>query len=121
MATLGFKLEYFKGDTASDEGVYIQLRSDLTGYMTLISKEAYAKLSDERKTDTMTALFACPGVVQASCQAYRVYVEKSPVFGWSEVLGPVVEAIKVAAECDDLVELPGSPLYLTSDAGRRST
>lgn len=120
MSDLGFKLEYFKADTASDEAVYIQLRSDLVGYMSLIGKEDYSKLADGKKTAIMTAIFACLGVTQASAQAYRVYIEKSPVFSWTEVLGPVVEAIRVATGNDTITELPGSPTYLTSDAGRRS-
>lgn len=123
MSTLQYKLEYFKGagGGASDEGVYIQLRSDppYESYMSQIGREDYVGLEDDRKTDFLNALFECEGVVELSVSAFRVYVEKSPVFSWSEVLGPVIEEIRIATEDDDIEELPGSPLYLTDKNDRR--
>ena len=121
MSNLDFKLEYFKGDTASDEGVFIQLRSNPTGFMKLVSREEYSLLAEADLVDVVTALFNCPGVVRLSVQAYRVWIEKSPVFGWSEVLGPVIEQLRIDTGQLGVNELPGSPTYLSSNTERRST
>lgn len=123
MADLEYKLEYFKGvgGGASDEGVYIQLRSDppYESYISRIGREDYTQLDDDFKTDFLNALFECVGVVSLSVSAYRVYVEKSPVFTWTEVLSPVIEEIRIATETDSVVELPGSPIYLENKDDRR--
>lgn len=121
MSDLDFKLEYFKGDTASDEGVYIQLRSNPSGFIKLVSREEYNLLAEEDLVTIVTALFACPGVVRVAVQAYRVWIEKSPVFGWSEVLGPVIEQLRIDTGQLGVNELPGSPTYLKSNTERRST
>lgn len=123
MSTLEYKLEFFKGvgGGASDEGVYIQLRTDppYESYISRIGREDYIALQDDYKTDFVTALFACSGVVGVSVSAFRVYIEKSPVFSWTEVLSPIIEEIRIATETDDISELPGSPMYLTDKDDRR--
>jgi hypothetical protein len=117
---LVFKLEYFKGiGGASDEGVFIQLKTDVPAYCSKIGKEEYVNGGGD-PSDFMDGIFAVPGVVVASSQAFRVYVEKSPLFTWSEVLGPLLEFIRVQVGADNLQEATGSPTTLGSENDRRS-
>lgn len=120
MAGLAYKLEYFKGaDGASDEGVYIQMRSDVSSYLKLISKEAYLR-GDGVGSDLATSLFAIPGVVRLALQAHRVYIEKSPVYSWSEILGPAMALLQGDTNTDSLIELPGSGVTLDTADDRRA-
>lgn len=119
MAVLEFKLEYFKGDGgATDEGCFIQLRSEITAYCTLVSKEAYVR--GQGTTSTLaTNIFAVPGVVRAALQSFRVYIEKSPVFTWEETLGPVMVVLMQDTGTTGLSELLGSGITLTTENDRR--
>lgn len=120
---LSYKLEYFKGvGGAADEGVYIQIRSDPPAYQTLVTKEDYInEVGNVVQSDFMDGLFAIDGVVRAASQAWRVYIEKSPVFTWEEVLADVLPYI--AAQCGEsgTTKLAGSDVNLGSENDRRST
>lgn len=119
MAALDFKLEYCRSsDGPSDEGCFIQLRSDISAYTTLVSKESYASGSGT-ESDLATNLFTVPGVVRLALQGFRVYVEKSPVFEWSEVLGPFMVVLQGDVGADSLNELPGSGVKLETLDTRR--
>lgn len=118
---LVFKLEYFKGvGGASDEGVFIQLKSDVPAYSTKVTKEDYVNGVGGTASDFMDGIFSVSGVVVAASQAFRVYVEKSPLFEWSEVLGPLMEFVRIQVGADNLEEAVGSPTTLTSENDRRS-
>lgn len=117
MAVLEYKLEYFKG---ADEGCYIQLRTEVPAYQHIIAKEVYFSTDNKVHSDFCTAVFNVPGVVRLSSQAWRLYIEKSPVFTWSEVLGPVMAVLMEFTDCTSLHELQGSGVTLTSDTDRRS-
>ncbi len=120
MATLEYKLEYFKGALGSnDDGVFIQLRTDLPVYQEAITREGYYS-AGVNQTDFVTALFAIYGVVRISAQAWRLYVEKSPVFQWNEVLPPILEVVKTFTGCTGIHEMPGSGQTLISIKDRRS-
>lgn len=117
---LVFKLEYFKGiGGASDEGCFIQLKTDVPAYCSKIGKEEYV-LGGGTPSDFMDGIFSVPGVVVAGAGAFRVYVEKSPLFEWTEVLGPLLEFIRTEVGADNLEEAIGSPTTLTSENDRRS-
>jgi hypothetical protein len=114
-----FKLEYFKGlGGASDEGVFVQLKTEVPVYMSKTTKEAYYELGET--SDFMDGIFAIPGVVIAASNSFRVYIEKSPIFTWSEILGPLLEHIRVSVGADSLIEAAGSPTTLTTENDRRS-
>jgi hypothetical protein len=88
MAALQYKFEYLQGAIGpTDDGVFIQLRTDVPAYQPIITKELYFSAQNTTTTALATALFGINGVVRLSTQAWRVYIEKSPVFQWDEVLG----------------------------------
>jgi hypothetical protein len=64
MPTLEYKLEYIKDDdTAGDDGAMLHVRTDVPSYRTMISKEEYGCLPEDKQNDFITSLFAIPGVV----------------------------------------------------------
>jgi hypothetical protein len=117
---LVFKLEYFKGvGGASDEGCFVQLKTDVPAYCSKISKEEYVN-GGGNPSDFMDGIFAIAGITVAGSGAFRVYVEKSPLFTWSEILGPLMEFIRVQVGAIALEEAAGSPTTLVSENDRRS-
>lgn len=119
--TLDYKLEYLKGATGGpcDDGVYIQLRTDVPAYQHIIAKEDYYSLPTSSQSAFMTGLFALSGVVRASSQAHRVYIEKSPVFDWDDINESVLGYLAEQIDVGDPSELPGSPVTLDSENSRR--
>lgn len=138
MATLQYKLEYFQGAAGpTDPGVYIQLRTDLPAYQAVITKEIYFSAENSTTSPFVTAVFGVPGVVRLASQAWRLYVEASPVFKWDEVLGvpyqpgialpmqvpatnSVMYVVMTYCNCDSVTALGGSGLTLTNANSRRS-
>jgi hypothetical protein len=120
--TLDYKLEYFKGvgGGATDEGVFIQLRTDVPAYTHIIAKEDYFNLPSSSQNAFMTGLFGIAGVVRASSQAHRLYYEKSPVFTWEEMNPTVLAYLAAQIGVGDPNELPGSPITLEGTNNRRS-
>jgi len=117
---LVFKLEYFKGiGGASDEGVFIQLKTEVPAFQSKIRKEEYFSASTTPSA-FMNGIFLVPGVVVAASNSFRVYLEKSPLFNWSQVLGPVMEFIRVAVGATNLEEASGSPTTLSTRNDRRT-
>lgn len=122
MAALEYKLEYYKGagGGATDDGAFIHLRTDSPAYQQIISKETYWSAENSAShTDLVNHLFDVPGVVRLACQAWRIYVEKSPVFKWDEVMPGVLNVLQTDTSSTSLSELPGSGLTLASDNDRR--
>lgn len=109
MANLKYKLEY-NWDTSepADAGVYIQLRDNTPVYMSHTDKEDYDVLPDDEKHVWLTGLFDIAGVTEVSSRAYRVWIMKSPVYSWNEVLLPTLHFMKEQLGYDDIEELPGS-------------
>lgn len=121
--TLDYKLEYLQGADQggpSDEGVMIHTKIDLPNYISLIGKEDYTKLATDQQTAFITGLFALPGITELSVTRYRVFVEKSPAFDWTEVIPPILSYLQTQLGATALNELPGSKLILSSYLDRRS-
>ena len=116
---LQYKLEFLKNDTTSaDSGVYIHLRQNVPIYVRQITKESYETGSN--LSEWMTGIFNIGGVTDASSLAYRVWVVKSPVFTWDEVITPLLYFIMDYLGEKTLEELPGSGITLNSATDRRS-
>ena len=121
MAQLAYKLEYYQGAAGpADEGVFIQLRTDVPAYQHVITKEVYFGPENTNHSEFCNALFNIAGVVRLSSQAHRLYIEKSPVFTWQEILGPVFNVLNYYTGTSGVVELPGSGVTLSSVDDRRS-
>lgn len=104
-----YKLEYQWDDTEeADDGVYIQMRANVPKYLSHIDKEDYDALDDEDKHAFTDGLFDVYGVTELSSRAYRVWIMKSPVYSWEEVLNPTLLFLRDWYGFDELEELPGS-------------
>lgn len=104
-----YKLEFsYDISTPSDAAVYIQMRKNPPIYRSHIDKENYDVLPDEAKHEWLTGLFNISGVVELSSKAYRIWIMKSPVFTWEEVLLPVLHFMRTWFEEEVLYEMPGS-------------
>lgn len=122
MANLEYKLEYFKGagGSATDEGVFIHLRTDPPGYQTVITKESYSSAENSsNQTDFIDSLFDVAGIVRLASQGWRLYIEKSPVFTWEEIIPNILDVLVDVTGSDGVTELPGSGLTLITDDDRR--
>ena len=109
MANLLYKLEYNWDDSdPSDAGVYIQLRDNPPVYRSQTDKEVYDVLPTEEKHDWLTGLFNIAGVTEVSSRAYRIWIMKSPVYTWQEVLTPALGFMKDWYGHADIQDLPGS-------------
>lgn len=116
--TMEYKIEYLKNDgEPEDHSCYIQLRQNVPVYMSRIDKEAY-EYGDNRN-DWMDGIFQIPGIVEASSRAYRVWVSKSPVFTWSEVLGNLIPYMASVLGGGGSTELFGSGITLEHPNNRR--
>lgn len=126
MANFFYKLEFVFDDTApGDASVFIQMRNNPPIYQDHITKEEYDILPDEEKNDFLTHLFAFAGVVELSTKAYRIWLMKSPVYHWDEVLVPILYYLTAYYSYDTYEALPGSAnvdgtgLTLSSPNNRR--
>ena len=109
MPNLQYKLEYNWDDTdPADAGVYVQLRDNVPVYRSHTDKEVYDVLPEEEKHPWLTGLFNIAGVTELSSRAYRVWLMKSPVYSWQEVLLPTLSFMRDWFSYDGLEELPGS-------------
>jgi len=122
---LEYKLEFNTPSGAADDSVYIHLRVDPV-YRTRIGKEAYSLLDAADKQPLITELFDIAGVVEISTKAHRVWLMKSPIFSWQEVLQPVLFLLRDRFGETSISPLPGSAeidgsgLRLDSDTNRRT-
>jgi hypothetical protein len=120
MAAFQYKLEYLKDDELpQDPAVFIHLRVNTPIYMTKIKKENYD--IGTFKHDWMTGIFNIGGVVEAASQAYRVWLMKSPVFQWDEVIPPLIWFMADYLGLSPIQELPGSGITLNAVTDRRPT
>lgn len=122
---LDFRLEFLYDESDSaDAGVYIHMRQDPPVYQDHVTKEDFA-ISEEPE-DFVSALFEIEGVVEVSVKAYRVWIMKSPVFTWLEVLTPTMNTLKTLLGESTLNMLPasgkldGSGFTLSAVENRRS-
>lgn len=107
--SLFVKLEYvYDDETPADASVFIHLRRNPPIYQAHIDKEDYDILPDEEKNEFLTALFVIAGVTELSTSAYRIWLMKSPVYLWSEIIPPVLEYLRSYYSEADIQFLPGS-------------
>ena len=106
---LQYRLEFLQEEgSPADDSVFIHLRSDVPAFRGRIGKEAYSNLDDADKSTFMDGLFEIDGITEASSQAFRVWIMKSPAFTWPEVLNTVLEYLRVQIGEDSIEDLPGS-------------
>ena len=106
-----YKLEFtYDETTPSDSSVYIQMRRNTPIYQSHITKEDYDVLPDIQKNAFLTGLFNISGVVELSTKAYRIWVMKSPVFNWEEVLTPLLYYVANFYGESAITSLPGSAM-----------
>lgn len=104
-----YKLEFIFDDTSpSDSSVFIQMRDNPPIYMVHTNKEDYDIIDDDLKNPFITALFNIAGISEMSIKSYRIWIMKSPVYSWTEVLGPVLAYLSEFYEYVGTESLPGS-------------
>ena len=109
MPNLIYRLEFnYDESTRSDSSVFIQLRENPPIYQEHIDKEKYDILPEELKNVFLTSIFNISGVTELSVKAYRVWIMKSPVYNWKEVLDPVLYYIASYYSFDDIEQMLGS-------------
>lgn len=117
MPNLFYRAEFFKDETEpSNEGVYLQLRQSpvAADWIDRVRKQDYAG-----GTSTLAdAIFTVAGVTELSIQPFRVWVSKSPIYQWSEVVPPVLGSIKGRLGLSGVEEMFGSPVYLDKSKDR---
>lgn len=117
MANLDFRLEYVK-IPLHDEGIFVHVRTDVPEYRSFVHREDYFIGADDVRTVFFTSIMNTPGITGAAAQAFRLYLTKSPVFSWSELLGPIMELMRVTLNLDALNELYDSGNTVLPDARR---
>jgi hypothetical protein len=121
MANLKYKVEYLKDDKKlGDEGALLHVTPDVGTYRSYVTREEYMCMDPDLQSAFMDSIFAVEGVVAAASQANRIFIEKSPIFTWDEVVTPVLEAARVMTSTLDVEELPGSGVNLGDTKNRRS-
>ena len=109
MPNLIYRLEFnYDESTRSDSSVFIQLRENPPIYQEHIDKEKYDILPEELKNVFLTSIFNISGVTELSVKAYRVWIMKSPVYNWKEVLDPVLYYIASYYSFDDIEQMLAS-------------
>lgn len=104
---LRYRLEYTYDETIrSDMSVFIHLRQNTPIYQARIDKEDYD--ISTTKHPFLTGLFNIAGVTEVSTRAYRIWLMKSPIYTWEEVLYPVLWYCAFWYQHDSLAALPGS-------------
>lgn len=96
--TLNYSLEFIKDDTQpSDEGVFIQLQTELPVFAPKTNKEDY-----EWDEPFLTEIFNIDGVTTVALQSFRVYIEKATLFEWDEILSPLIEYLRIELDAVDV-------------------
>ena len=104
---LRYRLEYTYDETIrSDTSVFIHLRQNTPIYQARIDKEDYDISAN--KHPFLTGIFNVSGVTEVSTKAYRIWLMKSPIYTWEEVLLPVLTYCAFWYQHDSLAQLPGS-------------
>jgi hypothetical protein len=104
-----YKLEFnYDNKAPADASVYIQMRENPPIYQDHIDKEDYDIRPSELKHPFLTTIFNIAGVTELSSKAYRLWLMKSPVYTWEEVLTPVLDYLRDYYHFDSIAELPGS-------------
>ncbi len=121
-----YKLEFVYDESApADSSVFIQMRDNPPTYMVHTTKEDFDILSIDQKDPFIKALFDISGIHEMSIKTYRIWIMKSPVYSWTEILNPVLYYLANFYGYVGITALPGSGnidgtgLQLTSLNNRR--
>ena len=98
----------YEDGSPADDSTFIQLRVNPPIYRSRTNKEDYDVLPEEEKHPFLTAIFNIAGITEVSSRAYRLWVMKSPVYTWQEVLDPTLYYIMSYYGESSLNQLPGS-------------
>ena len=113
--SLMYKLEYiYDSGAPSDCAVFIHLRDAPPVYLAHITKEDYDWLDSSLKNDFASGLLNVAGLTEISIKAYRVWLMKSPVYTWEEVLIPVLYFIAESLGKSGIFAIQGSADYTGS-------
>lgn len=86
-----YKIELLKDESRpADDSAFIHLKENPPYYIGRTDKEDYDILPDADKNDFATSILDVSGVVELSITAYRIWVMKTPLYTWKEVLDPIV-------------------------------
>lgn len=108
---LFYKLELLTDKSQpSDDAVYIHIRENPPIYLSHIHKERYDILPPEEKHEFPSTLFSIEGVVELSLKAYRIWLMKSPIYSWKEVIEPVLAYLVFYYSTDEAIPINGSAL-----------
>lgn len=114
MAELLYRLEYVKDSkVAMDEGVFIQTNLELPEFKK-VEKENY-----EGDSEFLDRFFGIDGVVSVEAASFRLYIEKSPVFNWEEVLPDAIAELVDALGATGISRHSGLSIRLDSIEQRR--
>jgi hypothetical protein len=104
---LKYRLEFNYDETnKSDSSVYIHLKINVPVYQPRLDKEDFDVQGSGHPF--LVGLFSISGVTEVSTKAYRVWLMKSPVFNWKEVLEPALYFIASSFGYTSLYQMPGS-------------
>ena len=87
----------------SDERVYhikVEISKCESRYFSRPFKDPHKYLKDigEVGSQLLKNVFAIPGVVSVKIEAYKIWVDKSPIFCWQEIEPVIIEALKKVVE-----------------------
>ena len=117
MAALYYRAEFLKDEiTASNEAVFLQLRGSpqADDWMDRTRKQDYV----DGTSVLADAIFGVAGVTELSIQPFRVWMSKSPIYSFEEIIPTVLFLIQDNLGLTSNEELPGSPVYLTKAKDR---
>lgn len=122
---LKYKIEYILPSGPSDDSVYIHIKEDeCDSHQERIGKEDYCDSTD--KKTLIDSLFEVEGVVEVSVKAYRVWIMKSPIYNWEEIILPVLYVLRdhfgetSISPLPGSAEIDGSGLRIPSENDRRA-
>ncbi len=114
---LFYKIEQLTDETQpSDDAIYLHLRANPPTYLSHMDKEEYDLLPDEEKHEFATTLFNIEGVVELSLKAYRIWIMKSPIYTWQEIVDPVLAYLVFYYATDEAIPINGSALSGNMDS-----
>lgn len=123
---LEYKLEFNNPDGKNDDGALIHVKNVFNAFQDTIGKEDYLALDPADKQALITGLFNIEGVTEVQTTAFRIWIMKSPIYSWAEVMQPVLFYLRDQFGETELsplagsAEIDGSGLRLGTETGRRT-
>lgn len=117
MAILYYRAEFLKDESSSsNEAVFLQLRGSpfAEDWIERVRKQDYL----DGTSALADAILGVAGVTELSIQPFRVWLSKSPIYSFDEILPTVLFLIQDSLGLTDVEELPGSPVYLSQAKDR---